>query len=381
MFLPKTGRHYKKKEDGRSNIYDTKQPTMTKHHLYRCYNNDKKKAPSANTIVGSSPFDLIGKKEPDQTKSLGYVLARSEAIMERFLDVIRKKTHVTNPVFKHFRISEFIKDDYYVDCELLLGTEESTKYRADIVIHFPHNNFVIVIEAKSLNATTAAKDAARQGAGYAARLAENCLVVSLTNQKEFSTGDYTCIQWSDVVDLFDTIIRKNKNRDVSLEQDFLNYILKINGVMKYYDCEVLSIPAGKTIKAVEEFGIYECDWGTNKRGEHKPLFIAFRGKKGRVKTLYKIDDVLSMHLKGDLYESDLNSLSPDIKERIVNYKKEIIVGGKDFKWVFIINKHESIELLNQVMYRCSPRGDEKNRPLSAYFAEPSEDGFVWFEKL
>ena len=88
-----------------------------------------------------------------------------------------------------------------------------------------------------------------------------------------------------------------------------------------------------------------------------------------------------MHLKGDLYESDLNSLSPDIKERIVNYKKEIIVGGKDFKWVFIINKHESIELLNQVMYRCSPRGDEKNRPLSAYFAEPSEDGFVWFEKL
>lgn len=355
---------------------------MTKQHTYRCYNNDKKHTAAANTIVGSSLFDLIGKKEPDQTKSFGYVLARSEVVMKSFLGLVRHKTHKENPALKHFHINEFMKDEYFVDCELLLETDKSTKDRADIVIHFPHNNFVIVIEAKSLNATTAAKDAARQGAGYAARLAENFLVVSLTNQKEFSTPDYTCIQWNDVVDLLDKIVRDSKGRDVSLDQDFLNYILKINGIMKYYDCEVLSINAQTTVWAAKKFWIYECDWGTRKRGEHKPLFLALRGEKGEVDTLFKIDDVLSMHLKGDLYESDLSSLSPDIQERIVNYKNGIAVTGNDLKWVFILNEKESIELPNHVMYRRNPEGDEINRPLRAYFAKPIKDEkIVWFEKL
>ena len=370
-----------------------KQQTTAKHHLYRCYNNDKKNTAATNTIVGSSLFDLIGKKEPDQTKSLGYVLARSEAVLESFLDVMRKKTHENNPAFKHFRISEFMKDDYYVDCELLLDTEESTKDRADIVIHFPHNNFVIVIEAKSLNATTTAKAAARQGAGYAARLAENCLVVSLTNQKEFSTPDYTCIQWSDVVDLFDTIIRKNKNRDVSLEQDFLNYILKINGIMKYYDCEVLSIPAGKTIEAVRQVGIYECPseegkWKT--RGEHKPLYMAFREKEGYVEKLYKVDDLWSISIAGPSFEATKEQIckADDVKKiealkRIEEYKKIIEYDEKsdEKKWVFILDIENSIELPHLVKYRNHNVFDETKRPLNAYFADPSEDGFVWFEKL
>lgn len=357
-----------------------KQTTTLNHHLYRCYNNDKNTA-ATNTIVGSSLFDLIGKKEPDQTKSFGYVLARSEVVMKSFLGLVRHKTHNENPAFKHFNINEFMKDEYSVDCELLLETDKSTKDRVDIVIHFPHNNFVIVIEAKSLNASTTAKNAARQGAAYATRLKGVPLVVSLTNQKEFSTCDYTCIQWNDVVDLLDKIVRYPKGRDISLEQDFLNYILKINGIMKYYDCEVLSISAQVTVDAAKKFGIYECEWGAKKRGEHKPLFLALRGEKGEVKTLFKIDDVLSMHLKGDLYESDLKSLSPDIQERIVNYKKNICVEGSDFKWVFILDIENSIELPHKVKYRNNNSFDETKRPLSAYFAEPDADGFVWFDKL
>lgn len=371
-----------------------KQPTSAKHHLYRCYNNDKKHTAATNTIVGSSLFDLIGKKEPDQTKSLGYVLARSEAVMESLLDLIRKRTHENNPAFKHFRISELMKDDYYVDCELLLNTEERTKDRADIVIHFPHNNFVIVIEAKSLNATTTAKDAAKQGAAYAARLAENCLVVSLTNQKEFSTPDYTCIQWSDVVDLFDTIIRKDKNRDISLEQDFLNYILKINGIMKYYDCEVLSIPAGKTIEAVSQVGIYECPsergkWKT--RGEHKPLYMAFRKKEGYVEKLYKVDDLWSISIAGPSFEATKEQIiknPDDVKKiealkRIEEYKKIIEYDEKsdEKKWVFILDIENSIKLPHPVKYRNHNVFDETKRPLSAYFAEADADDFVWFDKL
>lgn len=370
-----------------------KQPATAKHHLYRCYNNDRKNASTTNTIVGSSLFDLIGKKEPDQTKSLGYLLARSETVMESFLEVIRKKTHKDNPAFKHFRINDFIKDDYYVDCELLLDTEESTKDRADIVIHFPHNDFVIVIEAKSLNATTTAKDAARQGTKYAARLTKNCLVVSLTNQKEFSTRDYTCIQWSDVVDLFDAIIRKSKNRAVSLEQDFLNYILKINGIMKYYDCEVLSIPAGRTIEAVKKVGIYECPseegkWKT--RGEHKPLYMAFREKEGYVEKLYKVDDLWSISIAGPSFEATKEQIrkDDDVKKiealkRIEKYK-EIIQYDKKFiekKWVFILDTEHSIQLPHPVKYRNHNVFDETKRPLSAYFAEPDTDGFVWFDKL
>lgn len=151
--------------------------------------------------------------------------------------------------------------------------------------------------------------------------------------------------------------------------------------MKYYDCEVLSISAQVTVDAAKKFGIYECEWGAKKRGEHKPLFLALRGEKGEVKTLFKIDDVLSMHLKGDLYESDLKSLSPDIQERIVNYKKNICVEGSDFKWVFILDIENSIELPHKVKYRNNNSFDETKRPLSAYFAEPDADGFVWFDKL
>lgn len=377
-----------------------KQTTTLNHHLYRCYNNDKNTA-ATNTIVGSSLFDLIGKKEPDQTKSFGYVLARSEAVMESFLEVIRKKTHENNPAFKRFRISEFMKDDYYVDCELLLNTEESTKDRADIVIHFPHNDFVIVIEAKSLSATTTAKNAARQGSAYATLLGEKLrlkkdrfLVVSLTNQKEFSTRDYTCLQWSDVVDLFDGFIRKsNKNRDVYLEQDFLNYILKINGIMKYYDCEVLSIPAGKTIEAVRQVGIYECPseegkWKT--RGEHKPLYMAFREKEGYVEKLYKVDDLWSISIAGPSFEATKEQIckADDVKKiealkRIEEYKKIIQYDEKfiEKKWVFILDNENSIKLPHPVKYKNHNVFDETKRPLSAYFAEPDADGFVWFDKL
>ena len=346
--------------------------------LYRCYNTEKAKG-SNNEVVGSSLFDLIGKKEPDQTKALGYVLARSKVAMEAFLSKVFEKESNRKK-----RVNELMQQDCIVDCELRLENEENNADRADIVIRFPNKGTVIIVEAKSLNAGTHANKAIEQAQNYAKRMGETCKIVSLTNYCDYNVpSGVVPMQWSDIIDMFDEIVRKDTN--LWLEKDFLKYILKIKGIMKYYDVEVLSIPAGVSLKGVEETKIYECptDGSYRKRGEHKPLFMAFRAAGGgEVTKLYKVEQVVAMPVGGKNYETAKSNLPEHLAKRLEDYRSLAIydVNNEDEKWVFFLDDERSIELPNPVRYKNNNSYVETKRPLREYFQKPNEDGFVVFDK-
>ena len=344
--------------------------TKKRQCLYKCY--CKEQGISTNFTIGSSLFDLIGTKEPDQTKSLGYVLSRSEIAMKLFLTRVIGKNHA----------KELMECDCIVTCEQQLDSGNDTIDRADIVIRFPRYNEIIIVEAKGLNAKTKAEDAVQQAIRYAERMKYNkCAIVSLTNSRNYYICDrkgYTIValQWIDIVDDFDTIVRTQKNNDVSLEKDFLNYLLKISGLMNYYDIEVLSIPAGDTIEGVEKAHVYKCSHEKNKsRGEHKPLFIAFREKGGVVKKLYKVENLISIPIEGEGYENVKDQLEERYRERIDNYKKITHHDGKDqeHKWVFFLDEEKSIDLPNPVKYEINPQGIEIRRPLKDYFSTETKE--------
>ena len=153
--------------------------------------------------------------------------------------------------------------------------------------------------------------------------------------------------------------------------------------MKYYDIEVLSIPAGGTIDEVTKLGIYECPSEIapyKSRGEHKPLFIAFRREKGRVETLYKLSELISTPLAGAGYESAKEQLDKNLVDRIDGYKKLVNYNGNDdtTKWVFFLDLDRSIPLPNPVEYKRNNSFVETSRPLKDYFAKPNADGIVVF---
>ena len=220
---------------------------------------------------------------------------------------------------------------------------------------------------------------------------DKCTIVSLTNNKEYCITkekgfSIVSMQWSDIIDIFDTIVRKYKDNDISLEKDFLNYLLKINGLMNYYDIEVLSIPAGDTVLAVEETSIYECPSEKapyRSRGEHKPLFMAFRGEKGLVKKLYKVESLIATPISGPDYEMFKETHSKELVDRIEKYKEivkyEETNGDTQSKWVFFLDDEKSIVLDPPVKYKRNNSFVETKRPLKDYFDKKLEkDGFIYF---
>ena len=154
-----------------------------------------------------------------------------------------------------------------------------------------------------------------------------------------------------------------------------------------YDIEVLSIPAGITIDSVKETGIYECPAEIahyKSRGEHTPLFIAFRGKCGSVEKLYKLDQLLKMPIAGRAYESLKETLDPLIVERIEKYKNfnNFPDSIEELKYIFVLDEEKSIELPHEIKYKGNNAFVETKRPLKDYFAKPkNKEGVVWFEKM
>lgn len=351
----------------KQNNINKKQPT------YRCYADDSTK-PTVD-VVGNSLFDLIGQSEREQTKSFGYILARSVFAMRSFLELVYKKIPKSE---RGNEVHNLMKESCCVDCELMLQSDKGSNDRADIIIRFPDSQYAIIVEAKSMKIKASSKAAVFQGQSYANKLKiTHKTVVALTNNQE--SGN--CVLWSEIIDMFDEIIQNNKNKNISLEKDFLNYLLKIKGLMNYYDIEVLSIPAIRSMKGVEDYGIYECpseERYYKSRGEHKPLFIAFRGKGGSVKKLYKVERLLNIPIAGGDYESLKGSIDNEIIDKIENYKKLFSISDDKPRWVFILNNDRSIELPYEIKYKRNNTFVETNRSLKDYFAKPNTDGIVLF---
>ena len=157
-----------------------------------------------------SLFDLVGNKEPDQTKGLGLLLSESTEAMKSFLHVIGKNYPADN--------------ECIVDCELRQQRDNNLSYRADIVIRF-YDNFTpkcaIVVEAKSVSANTTPQKAAEQLVNYVNEFellqpfVQNKKItlvvltgVNATIDNSFFPFEVKCITWADVVDAFANATKK-----------------------------------------------------------------------------------------------------------------------------------------------------------------------------
>lgn len=323
--------------------------------------------------LNCSFFDLIGDKEPDQTKGLGYLLAKSSVAMELLLKLIS-----TLPK----EIKELMKMRWVVDCELQQKQQNRQSLRADVVIRFydKHSPYkAIVIEAKSASKINLAIDSVfNQVEKYRNEFRvlnqftkENIVLVTLTNITKYESNKrhVISITWQDIRKVFSEYYQTHNTIDSTIIKDYITYINKIQGTMNFYDAEILSIPAGWSIDFVRdpECGIYECPViGKYKsRGEKHPLYVAFRerGNHGRITHLYKIQDIVSLDLDdNDAIDSLASTLQegqplyPQIKNKIEYYKTKHPTYGKGLKWVFIIDRENSIELPFPVEYDSSIRG-------------------------
>lgn len=338
-------------------------------NLYRLFTKNKEGEIINDSL--DSIFDLIGHKEPDQTKALGYVLAKSNAAMKSFLKILGIKIKNVSP-----RI---------VDCELTQPKGSKESDRADIVVRFPNEKQAIFVEAKSASSSIGSTGASVQVEGYLKRFTNfdgyNTKLVTLTSYSSVSqTRDVKNITWSNIIDAFLKL-----DESEWIVKDFVNYLLKINRVM-FYDIEVLSIPARGTIDGVTKAGVYECpseDAPYKSRGEHKPLFIAFRGEKGMVERLYKVAEIISTPIAGSKYAIAKESLDPEIVKKIEKYKEIVKYdtenGDDRSKWVFILDEEKSITLPHPVIYKRNNSFVETQRPLRDYFDIEKKDGkFIVF---
>lgn len=333
--------------------------------IFRCYDTSTRKNCNS-TIVGNGIFDLIGTDEPCQTKSLGYVLARSEKAMKSFLKCIYGK--------KNREVAKLMDDKYSIDCELMLPKADgNSRLRADIVINFPQNKTVIIVEAKTVKNKCNVNDAISQGINYATLMRDNNLidketfdnkiVVGLTNDDECCPSGKV-IKWSDIINSFDNI-------DDYLVTDYKNYLLKNSRYMNYYDVEVLSISAQYSIKGVEQVGVYECP-ASYSRGKRRPLYMAFRGEGGRVDTLYKVSELKKMPIEGEVYKKIKLNIAHEISDKIDKYKEIVAhdINDDEEKWVFILDIEKSIKLPYPVVCERNNSNEDKSHGLSDYFSSP-----------
>ena len=239
--------------------------------------------------INCSLFDLMSRDvgvkhnehEPNQTKGLGYLLAKSTEAMKAFCSLVGE------------RISK--GDRWIVDCEMMGNSSSIVLQRIDILIRITDKVGAvrtILLEAKSFNSMTSATCTVSQAIGYCHTYSIKVdKIVSLTHDYDYSNAlvktaiPIVMIRWRDVLNALLGIKRK----DTFLIEDFISYLMKNNHIMNYYDDEVLTIPANASYPAVIASHLYICpgDYSITKK---TPLFVAFRGRKGKITELYKVQE-------------------------------------------------------------------------------------------
>lgn len=348
-------------------------------------------------------FDLVsGKKEPQQTKGLGLLLSKSPKALELFLRLVFPGQH----------IKKLLELRCIVDCEAIQKENTSTaadveseeakvkknakSKRADIVIRFydgstPH--CAIVVEAKGWDKTAQEDQVTCQIINYCEKFkilrefTNKITAVTLTANRILSHQDkyeyvnsIVNITWLQLLDAFAEIKLPNNKFEGELIKNYCDYLLKIKSDMKFYEKEVLSIPAGQSIDKIENFGIYVCP-NTKKYNKHKKraMFFAFRkGKGGEMNDLYKVSEVVIMRFDNEGINA-LKSTNEDYAKRAEAYRDDSPEFDKtEEKWVLFLDKDKSIKLPKPCRPEQNPQG-VVGYSLHEFFAEPNKDDIVILE--
>jgi hypothetical protein len=289
------------------------------------------------TNYQSTFFDLIsGDTETKQTKGLSYLFSRYPKLIQLFLREVIHQTSYIN--------SKFIQgiDFVQVDAEMLsVGTK---KIRRDITLSLFQGNtkrLVIIIEAKSASASVLQKDITKQLTAYLDTINfphdanVPMLGVTLTKYKALhpSGSGFVSLTWTDIIGMIVKTINQEKKigGDVSIAENFLDFINGVKRGMKYYEVEVLSVAAGKTHELTKKHFIHACPHYTKGFLYKTPIYITFRsGGGGEMELLYKIDEIIVLDPLSPSLNISLEGVQIDFASRIKKYISDRIKGGFGF---------------------------------------------------
>lgn len=309
---------------------------------FRLYNSDNK------ADFNSSIFDLInGDNETKQTKGLAYIFSQYNDFLFYFLSL----KLISEGIIKETGTK--------LNIEAVTATEISAERisvenkRADIVIKIDNNKeptIAIIIEAKTIKKNVNQQDLSAQILNYLKSNQFPDLIgykkvgIVLTKYKQ-TVPDVINLSWDIIIQLlFDFCKKRNSNEIISQYKDF---ITQIDKSMKYYEKEVVSIPAGNSLDQVKKYNIYVCP-DTKSYNFKKPLFVTFRqGNGGEMDKLYKIEDIIILNTT-TVKNLENSTISEKLKKRICEY-----IGSENYQdeekdqRFYLLSETESIELPNK----------------------------------
>ncbi|GAU09288.1 hypothetical protein [Desulfoplanes formicivorans] len=309
--------------------------------VFRIYENK-------NAKFESSIFDMInGNKETKQTKGLAYILKEYPDIIKDILSIETVKDYTKNK-----KIQPNWNNTNKI--EVIAEKITTSRKRLDILIKIDKDKkpfLAIIIEAKSIKSNIKPIDASIQLQKYlhADELPElekyKKIPIVLTNYKTILTNEIITIRWAEIINI---ISKRNKDNNDLLWQ-YYNFITGVNKDMNFYEKEVLSIPAGKTIDLVQKYLIYECPDRKEYRYK-KTIFVTFRANGGgTMEKLYKIKDVIVFNptLKSDIDRANEYINDKKINERLNKFISESNYKDSEEKKFYILADDEVIELKNK----------------------------------
>ncbi|MDR0940415.1 MAG: hypothetical protein LBN29_13915 [Mediterranea sp.] len=331
--------------------------------------------------LGCGYFDLIeGELEPKQTKGLGLLLAKSPTVLRGFLGLVWKEKKRVETL-----LSEAPK--VVVHCEPRMEKVG----RADILILFYDEHYssrqAFVVEAKSIK-RRGAKVNEKQSKGYEPFVREfgkNVDYVALTKTEAPVSEGVKSLTWERILRLLSDILQAKgrsmvANQERGLIEDYFNFLIHIKGGMKLYEEEVMSIPASETIDIVTNPNclLYEqLAEEPKKENVYKTaLYLAFRGKRGVMTHLYKVDAIIRVRLRHDI--AFIKALDKehegkwDLESRLQFYTDHVHPKGDEPKYLYILNREEIITLPKKVKPEVNVQNSRPYYKLSEFFEKDPE---------
>lgn len=313
-----------------------------------------------------SIFSIIGKTEPDLTKSLAFLLHYSPNLLERFIGLIGVENGLQYS--KSFIAAEQRPDvgnnTIRRDITVLLHYKDSKK------------KTLIVVEAKSLFKTNIDTHSIEEQLNNYfnendfsdVRNSSKKIAVSLTKEKIiFKNSLYTkfdiikSITWKDIIHLLE--------EDDYLLKAYREEIMKSNFI-KTYEEEVFCPPAGDTYKKIKELGIYCCP---SERTLRNAIYlmprIPVKNIENELKVEFNLDTIDNYKGKGcslELYAIiDSFIVSADAIEMIEN--KEL--KGKVIDWGISNSQQLKVFVLGKRMSFSKPKfTEDRNNTWNGYFS-------------
>lgn len=302
-------------------------------------------------------FDLISasdkKLETRQTKAFAYMLA-SEVGFRRL--VIGRIVRYWNERYPGLKLKGIDSSACCVDAELRL-TDKHVKDnekggRVDILVS-KANDWGILIEGKNLtNVNIRWADVTKQICRYRcvlSRKIRTIIPVALVFCLETKVYDGVLfLSWKDMLDWIDEYATREIARRRELFGEFQDFIKSIQTNMKYYQQEVLSIPAGATYNQVIKYGVYHCS--SDKRRHELPLFVTFRAPGGVMTRLFRYEnyikecyDVRAIRNSRLLTAEQKGQVLAYMKDEIIQKRYGEVEKGKRTRF-YVFDKRKGIKI-------------------------------------